>query len=88
MHKILKYHKFDDAVCYIETRRRKRPKERFFLVYVLGNNWTRVSTMDEILALDAATSEDAQKAAEPSERMRLMNRLRDLGHSRVLRPSC
>ncbi len=83
VHKIRKYHKFDDTVRYIETRRRKRPKERFFLVYVLGNNWTRVSTMDEILALDAAAG-NAPKTAEPSERMRQRNRLLELGHSRIL----
>jgi hypothetical protein len=83
-HKIRKYHKFDDAVRYTETRRRKRPKEQFFLVYALGNNWTRVSTMDEILALDMAAAGNAQSAAEPSEFMRKVTRLRDLGHSRVL----
>lgn len=82
VNKIRRYERFDDAVRYIELRRRKRPKEQFFLVYVLGNNWNRVSTMDEILALDAAAAVNA--SAEPSERSRRVSRLRELGHSRVL----
>lgn len=83
VHKIRKYRKFDDAVRYIEVRRRKRPKETFFLVYALGNRWDRVSTMDEILALDAAAAGRVQKV-EPSERMLCIARLRELGHSWAL----
>lgn len=79
--KIRKYRRFDDAVRYIETRRRKRPKERFFLVYVLGNNWTRVSSMDEILALDAVQAGVEVASAEPSERMRQRTKLMEMGCS-------
>lgn len=79
--KIRKFALFDDAVRYIEIRRRKRPKERFFLVYILGNNWLRVSTLDEILAIDAVQASAAAAAAEPSERMRQRTRLIDMGCS-------
>lgn len=82
--KIRKYRNFDDAVRYIEARRKKRPKERFFLVYVVGDRWDRVSTMDEILALDAAAGRMQGKAPVPSELMLRIARLRELGHSWAL----
>lgn len=81
VHKIRKYRRFDDAVRYVEVRRRKRPKETFFLVYALGNDWTRVSGMDEILALDAAAAGAVVRAAGPSEYARNVARLCELGHS-------
>lgn len=83
VHKIRKYRRFDDAVRYIEARRRKRPKETFFLVYALGNRWDRVSTMDEILALDAAAAGAEVMAAGPSGYARNVARLCELGHSRL-----
>lgn len=79
--KIRKFREFDEAVRYIEARRRKRPKEKFFLVYLLDNTWTRVSSMDEILALDAAA---VKVKPEPSERSRQRDILLGLGHSMAM----
>jgi hypothetical protein len=80
--KIRKFREFDEAVRYIEARRRKRPKERFFLVYLLGNTWTRVSSLDEILAIDAAAAGEVR--SEPSERSRQRSILLGLGHSMAM----
>jgi len=79
--KIRRFKHFDDAVRYIETRRRKRPKERFFLVYVLGNTWLRVSSLDEILATDAVAAATNASAVGPSVRTRERNKLMDVGCS-------
>lgn len=51
--KIRRFYSFDETVDYIYRKQKKRPGERFQLVYEVGNEWHRVSTMDEILAIDA-----------------------------------
>lgn len=55
--KMRKFKNFDLAVDYVFERRKKRPRETFFLVYILGNAWARVSTLDEILTIDAKAEE-------------------------------
>lgn len=52
--KLRRFKSYDEVVAYIQAKRRKRRSERFQLVYQLGNAFHEVSTLDDILAVDAA----------------------------------
>ena len=51
--KLRRFKDYDAAVAYIQAKRRKRKKERFQLIYQLGNSFHEVSMLDEIQAIDA-----------------------------------
>lgn len=69
--KIRHFNSFDEAVDYVYRKQRKRLGERFQLVYEIGNEWHRVSTMDDILAidteLDAKQRETEKRRAHASQ---------------------
>lgn len=69
--KIKKFHDYDEAVALIDRRRRKNPRERYQLIYEVENLRRLVSSLDEILAVDADL--DAHKA----ETKRIQKELRD-----------
>lgn len=66
--KLQRFTSFDDAVTWIDAHRRKRPHERFQLIYVMerlgGRDLVPVATLDEILKLDedARVAESHRKA--------------------------
>ncbi len=67
--KIRRFNDYDEAVEYIYARQRKRKNERFSLVYVVPDvrgitHHHRVSSMDEIIAIDAQLDVEAQSVRE------------------------
>lgn len=62
--KIRRFKSYDEAVRYINAKQRKRPKERFHLVYEVGNQKQKVSLLDEILAIDASIDADERSRQE------------------------
>jgi hypothetical protein len=65
--KIRHFKSYDDAVEYIQRKRKKRPKERFSLVYEVGNQARKISLLDEILAIDAEIEADENARKESHE---------------------
>lgn len=51
--KVRRFKSYDEAVDYVFKKQRKRPKERFSLVYELDRAVELISSLDEILAIDA-----------------------------------
>ncbi len=58
--KVRRFKSYDEAVGYIFKKQRKRPKERFSLVYELGRSIELVSSLDEILEIDAKANSERQ----------------------------
>ncbi len=58
--KVRRFKSYDEAVDYIFKKQRKRPKERFSLVYELDRTIELVSSFDEILAIDAKAKSEQQ----------------------------
>lgn len=61
--KLRRFTDYDEAVRYVFEKQRKRKNERFQLMYVLGNAFHAVSTLDDILAIDKR-HDDEQRAIE------------------------
>ncbi len=58
--KVRRFKSYDEAVDYIFKKQRKRPKERFSLVYELDRSVELVSSLDEILEIDAKARSEQQ----------------------------
>jgi hypothetical protein len=58
--KVRRFKSYDEAVDYIFKKQRKRPKERFSLVYELDRTIELVSSLDEILEIDAKANSERQ----------------------------
>lgn len=67
--KVRRFEGYDEAVRYIEIKRRKRKNERFQLIYHLGKHFHKVSTLDDILLIDEEAG--TEKALEAAWRARL-----------------
>ena len=67
--KLRRFKDYDEAVAYIQAKRRKRKDERFQLIYQLGDSFHEVSLLDDILAIDAAA--DAANETERAIRAEL-----------------
>lgn len=61
--KLRRFKDYDEAVAYIQAKRRRRKNERFQLIYQLGDSFHEVSLLDDILAIDVAAA-----AAKETER--------------------
>ena len=57
--KIRRFTDYDEVVRYVHQKQRKFPKQRFQLIYELGNKWTEVSLLDDILDIDASLGKEA-----------------------------
>ncbi len=73
--KVRRFKSYDEAVDYIFKKQRKRPKERFSLVYELDRTIELVSSLDEILEIDA--KEKSEQHAQDSYR-RQQSELREV----------
>lgn len=58
--KVRRFKSYDEAVDYIFRKQRKRPQERFSLVYELDRTLELVSSLDEILEIDAKAKAEEQ----------------------------
>lgn len=72
--KARRFKMFDDAVTYVFNKQKKHKKWRFNLLYEVGNETHKVSTLDEILAIDAKLQTEITEI----ERVRKEYRDRDM----------
>lgn len=65
--KLQRFKEYDDAIAWIDRRRRRAPHERFQLVY-LRENPGRVNQMDAVSSLDEILEIDRRAAVEEAVR--------------------